>query len=397
MKLLVVEKLGANAKLPLTSSHLLAQNLIYSLVGYRHFNDDVTILRDGEGILPKSEVYKVENYDVDHYEDKIKELSKNRYDGVMVFDAELVTRSVDLPISNLIWCCSESEPFISPELKAALELPWIKVISFLPSLSEIQGMKVTRLCTPAVHYESDTEVELEEHSRHTIMIPIDFRVVGPELNDVINTTLGLCKKSYPNSDIILGFIGIQIREENPDAGPMGVTPKSYNHLGEYLADLIKCDLQVSYKVPYSLDLYPFLSMEFGVPFALVTGPAFKKDYPYLEDDYTEILGVNSIEMEATRSSDPSYGNYLKNLAKSYDEIRFNLQFHQALNGIINLDYREQYRVPFTERMEELRRFREEHPEKLKLKEHSNVQGDNKLQESEVGTGREEDSSSGSGN
>lgn len=383
MKLLVVEKVGGSPMVPLTSSFLLETTIIYSLVGYQGFNYDVTILHEkGRGQMPESKLFKVEEYVYEDYEKKIEELSVNKYDGVIVFSSSLVKRSKNLPISNLIYCCSESDAFLDPEMEEVIKLPWVKVIGFIPSLSEVRGLKVDKFCTPVCYYEPDNaDPELIKHDGFRVIVPIDYRF-GSKLNELLHIMIDAISEAYPSATIVLAFIGLNIRTiMTPD----DIQVVQCNTLGDYVMELLKSDLQVSYNIPYVLDLYPFMSMQFGVPVALISGPTYKKTYPYLEDAYTEILGVNSVDMNAVRDSDPGYSNYLKEQAKMHDEVQFNIKFHSALASIINVDYREEYRTSFADRMKQLEEFRRSRNQNLTNQtknEAKDDKGDNELQESE---------------
>lgn len=382
MKLLVVEKVGGSPVVPITSSFQLESTVIYSLIGYQGFNYDVTILQEENGHTQQSDLFKLEKYKLENYEKKITELSVNKYDAVLVFDAELVLRSKDLPISNLIYLCSDSKPFLSVELEEVIKLPWVKVIGFMPSLKEVKGLKVDRLCTPVCYYDPTEDTLLPvKHEGYKIIIPLDHRY-GDSLNSVLTPTVRSCREAYPNSQIILAFLGYKIHELLSD--DPNVTCIECHTLGDYIGEMVKCDLQVTCNIPYVLDLFPFTAMSFGIPVALITGPTFKNNYPYLEDAFTEILGVNSIDMEAQRASDSGYSTYIREQARMHDEMQFNIQFHTALGALINRDYREQYRTSFAEKMKQVEEFRRKQLEKTltSTNEANDATGNNGLQESE---------------
>jgi hypothetical protein len=383
MKVLLIEKLIPMNGLPRTSSHKLSADILYSLVGYQHTHCDLTVMVQEVTAIQDHDIYKKVVYKLEEFEDTITQLSVNKYDCVVTFDFELVKRCKDLPISNLIFCAMDMKSFLTQEEKELLSLPWIKVISFLPRLSDIEGMKINKSCNPTCSYMADVEVDpLPPHEGRRIIVPIDGRfdqedlIVSPI--DLINGIVKKILANYFDATIIVAMVGARViyLSQSPKVQVVGV-----QSLGEYLNLLRGSDLQVCYSIKYTLDLFPFYGMEFGIPTALISEPSFIKDYPYLPYDQTEILGVNSLEMESMRVINPDFPTYLRSLAGSFDEVKFNIDFQTAFRSVANIAYREEFRESIEDKLKETEEFYKNHPElnenviKQLDKEHKNEHPD----------------------
>lgn len=379
MKVLLIEKLIAMNGLPRTSSHKLSADILYSLVGYQHTHSDLTIMVQEITAIQDHEIYNKVVYKLDEFEDTITKLSANKYDCVVTFDLELVVRCKNLPISNLIFCAMDMKSFLTQEEREVLALPWVKVISFLPRLSDIEGLKINKSCTSTCSYMADVDIEPPKpHEGRRVVVPIDGRFDQEDLIvSPINLINGIIRKiyaSYSDSLVTVALVGAKVQyiSQSPNVQVVGV-----RSLGEYLDILRSSDLQVCYSIKYTLDLFPFYGMEFGIPTALISEPSFIKDYPYLPYDQTEILGVNSLEMESMRVINPDYSTYLRSLAASFDEIKFNIDFQTAFRSVANVAYREEYRESIEDKIKETEEFYKNHPElnenviKQFNKEHTN--------------------------